>query len=499
MTAAKSAIEGLEPASVFKLFEKISQIPRGSKKETAISEYIRSRAEECGLAVRSDKAGNLCIAVAATPGCEGAPIVVLQGHVDMVQEKNADTEFDFDKDPIRLVRDGNWLKADGTTLGADNGLGVAAALAIAFDQDKKYTHGPLEILLTMDEETGLTGATNLSEQLVKGRILINLDSEETGILYIGCAGGAGIETRLPIEWTAPGEGQTAVRLHLTGLRGGHSGANIHENRGNAVKLLARTILALKNQVGAQLADFRAGDKHNAIPREGTAILVVDEEKLAQARVAVWGKLAELRDEYPDDKDLGVTIDETDLPERMFTAASRDKALDLLLALPNGVLAMSREIAGLVETSTNVAAAHVDGLVLKIGNSPRSSQRSAMRGVINQTLAVCRLAGSPAEVTGEYPGWQPKPDAAIVKLVAKAHEEVLGAAPKIKAIHAGLECGIIGEKFKGMDMISFGPDIINAHSPDEAAKIPSVEPFFKLLTDVLARVGQGAYPAKATEG
>jgi len=480
------AIKDLKPHLLWSLFSEICSIPHGSGNEAALAAHLSKRGEDAGFAVKRDDVGNICISVPAKAGYEQAPTVVLQGHIDMVCEKNANTMFDFNKDSIRTVKDGEWIKADGTTLGADNGIGVAAALAVALSEDT--VHGPLEILLTIDEESGLTGAQGLADDLLTGRILLNLDSEETDILYIGCAGGGGVTASLPVAWVETQEERTSAKLELTGLRGGHSGLSIHENRGNAIKLLARTALALQ-PLGIAIAEIHAGDKHNAIPREGFMLLTLPQGQFEQVQEIVADQLSQFKGEFPRDPNLDMQITSSDLPAKVFTNTTAGDLIDMLLAYQHGVLAMSQDLPDLVETSTNLASVHLQGDDVVIHNSPRSSVGSALRGVTDQLLSVGRLAEAKNVEEASYPGWQPNPDSPVLKLAQNVHEELFGIKPKPLAIHAGLECGIIGEKFDGMDMLSFGPDIRNPHSPDEAVHIASVEKFWKLLLGVLAKIAE----------
>jgi dipeptidase D len=446
-------------------------------------------AEKAGLRVRQDDAGNLCIAVPPSPGCEKAPAVVLQAHLDMVCEKNASVAFDFARDAIRLVRDGDWVKADGTSLGADNGIGMAGAMAVAVSKD--ILHGPLEVLLTVDEETGLTGAVSLSPSLVRGRILLNLDSEKSDHLCIGCAGGGEVATRLPLTLTDTPPQSAALTLTLTGLRGGHSGLDIHENRANAVTLMALLVLAMRDH-GALLADFQGGDKHNAIPRESFATVVLPAAQLSAARESLAARYRAMSSEFAHETAMQMSCTETALPARVAGGPSSAAALHMLAAFPHGVLAMSRYMPGLVETSSNLAAAHTREDLLTVHNMARSSLSPALHSTLEQVAAISRLAGGACEMGTPYPGWQPDPHSKILAVLEKTYEEICGRKPERTATHAGLECGVIGEKCTGMDMISFGPDIINAHSPDEAVNIKSVATFWNILTGALHRIATGAY-------
>jgi dipeptidase D len=482
-------LKGLHPEKLWELFTQIASIPHGSKNEVALAVHLRQVAEDAGFAVKQDDAGNMCISLPATPGYKEVPTVILQGHLDMVCEKNEAVDFDFKKDVIRLVRDGDWLKADGTTLGADNGIGVAAALAIALSEN--IIHGPLEILLTVDEETGLTGARGLFPSLLSGRIMLNLDSEKTGTVCIGCAGGGGVTTHLPLNWTDTPDGTVGLELKLTGLRGGHSGLDINKNLGNAVKLMTRNLHALK-KLDIMLADFQSGDKQNAIPREGSATLILPFDHVPKARRIISENLREFRAWFPNEHYMYISATQINPPSSVLSRESFENVLNMLMAFPNGVLAMSHDIPDLVETSNNLASAHLKGGILITHNGPRSSLSQALQATVDQIVAVSNLAGATNHVEKPYPGWQPNPDSKILHILEDVHEELFGNRPEREAIHAGLECGIIGEKFGGMDMVSFGPDIVNAHSPDETVKISSVETFWRLLAGVLDKIAKGAY-------
>ena len=483
------ALKGLEPRHLWDFFAQIAAIPHGSKNETALAHHLTLRAETAGLTVKEDHAGNICIAVPPSPGCEKAPAVILQSHLDMVCEKNTALSFDFSRDAIRLVRDADWIRAEGTSLGADNGIGVAAAMAVALSQD--IIHGPLEVLLTVDEETGLSGAVNLSPELVSGRILLNLDSEKSDHLCIGCAGGGRVSSRLPLILTGTPVASAGLAIRLTGLRGGHSGLDIHENRANAVKLMARLVLAL-GECGALLADFQSGDKHNAIPREGFATTVLPAEQLPAARQIISNRLKDFRVEFAHEPALQISCEEMKPPGKVVSSPSSATAINMLLAFPHGVLAMSRSMPGLVETSSNLASAHMTGDMLTVHNTPRSSLPRALLAVMDQIMAVSNLAGGAHEIEEPYPGWHPNPDSKILPVLEKTYEEICGRKPKRTATHAGLECGVIGAKLEGMDMISFGPDIINAHSPAEAVNIRSVKTFWEVLVGTLGKIAAGAY-------
>ncbi|HEY2291643.1 MAG TPA: aminoacyl-histidine dipeptidase [Thermoanaerobaculia bacterium] len=478
-------VSDLAPQPLWKHFDALLRIPRPSKHEERARRYVIERAEARGLTWRQDATGNVVVEKPASPGKAGSPVVVLQGHLDMVTEKNSGTVHDFDRDPIVPRRDGDWVKATDTTLGADNGIGAAALLALMEADD--LVHGPLELLFTVDEETGLTGVLALDPQAIalRGRLLLNLDSEEEGAVTIGCAGGSTSRLTLPLE-TAPAPDQTTVLdVKLSGLKGGHSGMEIHLQRGNAVKLLARVLLAALQQSPYHLASFQGGNKQNALPREATARVVLPTEAQGPFTAAVEAETAAIQDEIRAvDPDLKIGIAEAASPERVWTAASTRKALDLLNALPHGVLAMSNDIPGLVETSLNLAtAASADGS-LSILLSIRSSVASAMRTTKRGLRAIAELAGADVQENDGYPSWKPNLDSPLLATFRQLHHQKLGTDPELKAVHAGLECGVLGEKFSGLDMISFGPVIQGAHSPDERVEIGSVGRFWGLLGEVL---------------
>lgn len=482
------ALIGLRPQTLWGLFAQIVGIPHGSKHETLLATHLRQVAGDAGFTVVQDEAGNMGITVPATKGYEHSPTVVLQGHLDMVCEKNEDVEFDFARDAIRVVRGGDWIKAQGTTLGADNGIGVAAAFAVALSDD--FVHGPLEILLTVDEETGLNGATRLSPSLVTGRILLNLDSEKAHTVCIGCAGGGGVTTQLPLDWTEVPQGAVGVQLKLTGLRGGHSGLDIHENRANAIKLMSRSLSALKG-LEIALADFRGGDKHNAIPREAIAVVALPIGNVSQLHSMVSDLHKSFQVEFPHEREMQSIVTPATLPPQVVGKKSFETLVTMLLAFSNGVLAMSQEMPGLVETSTNLATAHLKDGVFTVHNSSRSSVPQALKATMDQVVAVAQLAGATHRVVEPYPGWRPNTDSKLLHIVENVYQELFGRRPTREATHAGLECGVIGKKLGTMDMISIGPDIVNAHSPQEAVSVISVEKFWRLLTAVLARIAQGS--------
>jgi dipeptidase D len=474
-------LQGLQPKILFDYFGKLSRIPRCSGNEKGVVEFLLQLARQKGLEAKSDSTGNVVIRVPASPAKENAPVVVLQGHLDMVGERSADSSHDFSRDPIKIKSDGKYLTAEGTTLGADNGIGVAAALS--FIDEREAVHGPLELLFTVDEERGLTGARGLSGDFIRGRMLLNLDSEEYGAIYVGCAGGADTGIRLSLR-RAKSEGQS-FRLVVKGLKGGHSGLDINTGRANAIKILAHLLSLLREKAAFGLASIDAGDKHNAIPREALAGLWLGNE----AQKALEQLLEKVRRDlqlWYGKTDAGVALELHPAQDIMppLAAKAADRLLDFLLALPHGVLAMSQEVAGLVETSTNLAVVKTQKNAVDIVESSRSSVMPALRAAQREICALARLAGARPEPDEGYPGWQPNMDSPLLKKASAVMERFLGRPPHIKAVHAGLECGIIGEKVGGMDMISFGPDINWPHSPSERVEIASVEKFYTFLRGLL---------------
>ena len=494
--------EGLKPQALWTYFEQLSAIPRCSKNESAVRAFLRQTGERLGAEVREDSIGNIVLAVPATPGYESAPTVILQSHMDMVCEKNSDTVFDFAKEAIRLLIEGEWLTADNTTLGADNGIGVAAQLAMLESPD--VVHGPLELLFTVDEETGLTGAMGLDPKLLTGRIMLNLDSEEDGLLYVGCAGGTHLSSEFPLHRQDVPQGLVPVRLALRGLKGGHSGCDIHLNRGNALKLLAHLLHELFEQAaqetwtgGLHLALLEAGSAHNAIPREGEAVVFVHPDHQQDLDDAAMAAHTALSDAFPYEDDLTLNIDTPDqAPTSVWQKADVETILPALLSFHNGIFAMSQDIPGLVETSNSLALARTKADHLFVLNSTRSSNAEAMKLLLRHNAAVAHLAKAKTTQGDGYPGWQPNMESPVLNLARSLYKERTGKEPKITAIHAGLECGLIGERFPGMDMLSFGPEIRFPHSPDEKVHIASVANFWTLLSELLSAIAQGKMPAKA---
>jgi len=476
-------VSELEPTSLWRHFDQILTIPRGSKEEDRIRAYVVAQAEEVGLPFQVDGTGNVVVSKPATAGYEDRPVTILQSHLDMVNEKNSDVDHDFDKVPIRPREDGEYLTATGTTLGSDNGIGVSAMLAIMEADD--LTHGPLELLFTVDEETGLTGASNLDPEMLRGRRLINLDSEEEGSLCVGCAGGADSALSLPISKIAAPEGSVALKVELKGLKGGHSGIDIHLQRGNATQLLTRALWAVGQDTPFHLAGLEGGNKHNAVPREASAVVALDSRNKAAFEEAVTARLKAICEEFrPAEPGAQFSISPLDVPDEVWDHDSTGKVMALIVALPHGVISMSYDIPGLVETSTNLATVKPENGAVAIGLSSRSSVASALEALRQRIRCAATLAGASVEEGGGYPGWKPDLNSELLQVLRQVHEREIGSDPKIEAIHAGLECGLIGEMIPGMDMISFGPQIEFPHSPDERVKIVSVDRFYKLLAATL---------------
>ncbi len=480
-------LDSLEPTLLWLHFDAIRRIPRPSKHEERIAEHVAAWAEQRGFEVLRDEAGSMTVRVPATAGHETAPTVVLQGHLDMVCEKNADSGHDFMSDGIEVAVDGDWVHARGTTLGADNGVGVAAAMAVA--DDHSTVHGPLEILCTVDEETGLTGAKQLDPSIVSGRIMINLDTEEDRAIYIGCAGGADVHSRLPLARRRALLASVPVQVAVRGLRGGHSGLNIIENRGNAIKLVDRVLLAaLDDGIELDLVSINGGSKHNAIPREAFATCRLHRGDVGRLRGVTERCVAGFRAEFGSiDPELEVAVEELDDADDLQQAVNvhaRDRLLRLLDGLPHGVLAMSREVAGLVETSNNLAVVSTDRSSALITTSHRSSIMSALYAVGRQITSICTQAGAEVSLTDAYPGWKPNPDSPIVKRTIEVYRRLFSSEPQVKAIHAGLECGLLIEKIPDLDAVSIGPEIQGAHSPEERVQISSVQRFYQALNALL---------------
>lgn len=487
-----SAIQGLKPESVWKYFAEISGIPRGSKNEAAVARHVLETARRLGCEAIEDEAGNVVARKPASPGRENVRSVCLQGHLDMVCEKNADVAHDFTKDPIELILKGNTLMANGTTLGADNGIAVATMLAILeapSGGEGGIEHGPLECLFTVDEETGLTGAASLGGDFVRSRTLLNLDSEEEGALYVGCAGGKDTTGAWKVERQAPPAGALAAEVRVKCLCGGHSGLDIAKGRGNAIKILARTLLRLAEGAGAKVSGLWGGNKRNAIPREAHAVVYLPKSRVKKAEKLVAEMQKTFRAEVATvDPELSVSIQvQGEKPGEILKRALQRKVLQTLSALPHGVIKMSADIPELVETSTNVAVVDTTEERIQVATSQRSSVASEILEIAETVASIFSLAGASVEAGSGYPGWKPNLDSYILSVAKSVHETFFGKAPEVKAVHAGLECGIIGERFPGMDMVSLGPTLEAVHSPEERIYVDTVERFWGFLLEILKKV------------
>lgn len=479
-------VKDLQPKAVFEIFDQITKIPRPSKKEEKIRKYILDFAKEHGIDAHADEIGNVIMRKPATPGHENAPTVILQGHMDMVCESN-DKSFDFENNPIETIVDGEWVRANGTTLGADNGIGVAAALAIMTDDT--LVHGPLEVLITMDEETGMTGANNLKKGELTGSILINLDSEDDAEVFVGCAGG--LDTVATFTYNrsyAPTDFHYFMLDVRDGL-GGHSGGDIHLGRANANKLIARFLFNLMKKHEVAISEIDGGNLRNAIPRAAHVVFGVHTSRKEEVRIAFNQYVADIEREYNGlETTLKLNLESVDKPDFTIDHTTTRNLILSLYCAPHGVISMSRDLEGLVETSTNLASVKMkaDNKIL-VTTSQRSSVDSRKIDIVNQVEAVFTLAGAAVEHGEGYPAWTPNLDSTIMKLASDAYEELYGVRPAIKAIHAGLECSLFQQNYPGLDMVSFGPTLRDVHSPSERMHIPAVERFYQQLRRTLEKV------------
>ena len=480
-------LENVKPYDVFKYFEEMSQIPRGSGYEKAISDYLVKFAKDNNLEVIQDSALNVIIKKPATEGYENAPTVILQGHMDMVNEKNVGTEHDFDKDPLKLRIVDDMIYATGTTLGADNGIAVAYALAALASKD--LSHPALEVLVTTEEETGMGGALALDPSSLKGKMLVNIDSEEEGTLLVSCAGGVRVKIQLPIQWEENTSNKVSCAIRVRGLKGGHSGMEINKERGNANKIMGRFLSNLSSMVELQLASLNGGAKMNAIPREMDAVLLVDADKvdLVKERVEVWNSIvknelaatdAEVRFEF---EALTAKV------EKVFSKETTEKAITTLYLVPNGIRSMSMNIEGLVESSTNLGVVATSEGIVEFESAVRSSVKTLKTEIVGQMRTLAGVMGAELTTESDYPEWQYKADSQLREVFQKVYKDINGVEPHISAIHAGLECGLFTEKFGDVDMISFGPNLYDVHTPEEHMSISSVERMWDYLVAVLKEI------------
>lgn len=478
-------LSNLHPTNVFKYFEEISQIPRGSGNEKQVSDYLVGVGNSLGLEVIQDSALNVIIKKPGTPGYENAPTTILQGHMDMVCEKNKDTVHDFEKDPIRLRIDGDYIYATGTTLGADNGIAIAYALAILASND--IPHPPLEVFITTDEEAGMGGAMTFNPQHLNGKVLINLDSEEEGYLLVSCAGGIRNKISLHIQWEELKEELAFLEIRVRGLKGGHSGMEINRERGNSNKIMGRMLMNLLQTIDFRLASLNGGSKNNAIPREHDARILVEKDKieLVKERIEFWNKT--LKNEFKA-ADSGVRVEFDildDKCDKVFSKHTTEQAVKLLYLIPNGVNTMSMDIEGLVESSTNLGVVTTTDTFVEYDSAARSSVGSLKEELIVRTRSIAELLGAELSTSGNYPEWQYNPNSKIRTICQRVYKEMTGQDAKILAIHAGLECGLFTERLgSDVDMISFGPNMYDVHTPNEHLSISSVKNVWDFLLNVL---------------
>ena len=476
----------LQPSIVFDCFAEVNKIPRPSKKEEKMIAFLKAFGEGLGLPTKVDETGNVCISKPATPGYENSKTVILQSHMDMVCEKNKDKDFDFENDAIETYVDGEWLKANGTTLGADDGIGVAMQMAVLKSND--IEHGPIECVFTRDEETGLTGAMGMKSDFMTGDYLINLDSEDEGQIFVSCAGGVRTTATYPFPTEDMPEGYFTFRVGVKGLTGGHSGDDINKKRGNANKILVRFLNQEMEKMDLRVVDIQSGGLHNAIPREGYAICAVPMNMKEQVRVDLNVFTAEVEEELAvTEKGILLSLDSCEPAAKVMEKQAMRKMLLSLHAVYNGVFAMSQDIDWLVETSTNLASIHVEGDKVVVTTSQRSSIGSACQHMASVVRAAFELGGAEVLTNEGYPGWKLNPNSEIVKIAKESYVELFGKEPKILAIHAGLECGLFSEKYQKLDMVSFGPTLRGVHSPDEKLLIPTVQMVWDHLLDILKRV------------
>ena len=478
---------GLQPVPVWAHFARLCETPRPSKGEARLRDQLRNWAEANSLSAQVDAAGNLIVRKPASPGCEGAPGVVLQAHLDMVCQSNAEAPHDFMRDPIVPVLREGWLLAESTTLGADNGIGVALMLAVL--ENRRLIHGPIEALFTVDEESGMGGARGLSPGILSGRLLLNLDTEHWGQFYMGCAGGVDVQVRRPGRPEALPTGYTALRVEVRGLRGGHSGVDIHEGRGNAIKLLVRVLREMERRWPLRLATLRGGTARNALPREANATLAVPAAALPQCS-ALLAQLQEVFRQELAGVDANVVV--ACVPcgiEEVMAAEEQERWLGSLHAAPQGVKRMSVQVPGVVETSDNLGIVDVTPQAGTCNFMVRSLVDSAGIELANEIVSLFALSGTAAELSGHYPGWAPDPDSPLLALCRSVYRQSSCDEASTQVVHAGLECGIIGGKYPDMDMVSFGPTIRGAHAPGEAVEVCSVERCWQFLGDVLAAIAR----------
>lgn len=482
-------VKDLKPELLWQCFDEVTKIPRPSCHEEKIREFLLKFADEHNIDVKTDKVGNVVMSKPATPGHESAPGIILQAHMDMVCEKNGNVDHDFMNDPIDTYIDGDWVKARGTTLGADNGIGVAAGLAVMIDPD--LIHGPLEVLFTVNEEIGLEGAQNISKDMIKGEMLLNLDSEDDGEIFVGCAGGIDTTADFTYKRSFTPENFEYMKVSVSGLLGGHSGSDINLGRANANKLIARFIWDCSQQWDITVCSIGGGNLRNAIPREAFAVFGIHSRHKEDLKRHLKRYHDAILKEYKGvEPSMNLVIEPAERPEYCLDSETSIALVRAIYSAPHGVISMSRDLEGLVETSTNLASVKmIDDTTIRVTTSQRSSVESRKDDIAGQVEAHFQLAGAKVTHSDGYPGWAPNMDSKIMQITAEAYEELFGVRPAIKAIHAGLECGLFLAKFPNLDMVSFGPTMTGVHSPDEQLNIPTVEKFWKHLRRVIEKVAE----------
>lgn len=481
-----SDIRQLEPQALWNHFADLNAVPRASKKEERVIAFMKDFGEKLNLETRIDEVGNVIIKKPATPGMEDRKTVVMQSHLDMVHQKNNDTDFDFDTQGIDMFIDGDWVKANGTTLGADNGLGVATIMAVL--DSTTIAHPAIEALFTIDEETGMTGAMGLKVGLLDGDILLNLDTEEDDEIGVGCAGGVDVTATRSYEEIEVADGKVGFIINVKGLQGGHSGMDIHKGLGNANKIMNRLLFDGFTNYGLQIHEIDGGSLRNAIPRESKAIIAIDKVSVEAFEVEMTSQIDAIKKELKTmEPELEITVESTECPNKVMDLGVQEGLTRAIYAACNGVYRMSADIPDLVETSNNIARVIVKEGSLKVGCLTRSSVESSKYDLANALRATFELMGCEVEFSGDYPGWTPNMDSAILKVMVDLYKQLNNAEPHVAACHAGLECGILGTNYPDMDMISFGPNIKGAHSPDERAQISSVQKYWKFVLEILKEI------------
>jgi len=479
-------INELKPTALWRIFKDMCNVPRPSKNEERIQAFAKKFGEDLGLETKIDEIGNVIIKKPATKGMEDRQTVVLQAHLDMVPQKNSDVEHDFDNDPIQPYIDGDWVKAKGTTLGSDNGIGASAALAIM--ESKDIPHGPVEVLLTTDEETGMTGANGIKPGWLNGDILINLDSEDEGELYIGCAGGVNTNVKFHYEEKSMPADMTAYKINVAGLKGGHSGLDIHLGRGNACFVINKLLLEASEKFGLRLASIDAGSLRNAIPREAFATVVVPDSNIKDFEGFVAEYAEKIKESLKEiDPGFSINFQKTDIPDFLIDEETQNNLFKAVDNCPNGVIAVNKDMPEVIETSTNLAIIKSENGVIEVASLQRSAIDEDRDKVAKEFYDVFKAVGGKPEFSGAYPGWKPNIDSPILEEMKDVYFKMYGKIPEVKIIHAGLECGILGAVYTNWDMISFGPTIRNPHSPDEMVNIKTVEKFWDFLVEILKNI------------